>query len=360
MKKEFYGYIYLIKNTVNGKLYFGQTIQGFKKRYVGNLEKYTENEHLRNSIKKYGIENFEIREEFDKAYSKDELDRLEDMYICLYNTINDNYGYNKRRGGSRGRLSMSSREKISQSKMGENNPMYGKTLSESHKNAISLSQKGSKNYNARQVICVETQEIFPTVVEASKWAGLSTYNSISKCCKGITTCAGRHPITKERLRWRYYDEVKDTGLIPLREFSKPPKKEDVKNNGAVICINTSEIFTTIEEAKNWSKVHSIKLIHNVCVGLISTAGKHPITGERLRWKYVEDISPSDQMKRKRHGKVKKVVCVNTGEVFNSTIEASIKYNICSSSITSCCKGKRKTCGVHKESGERLMWKYYTE
>ena len=59
---KFKGIVYTIRNKVNNKLYIGQTIRdgGFKARYHGDLEMYTHNQHLRNSIQKYGIENFEI------------------------------------------------------------------------------------------------------------------------------------------------------------------------------------------------------------------------------------------------------------------------------------------------------------
>ena len=42
--------------------------------------------------------------------------------------------------------------------------------------------------------------------------------------------------------------------------------------------------------------------------------------------------------------VKKVICVTTGEIYNSIKEASEKLNIDNSSITKCCKGKQKTSG----------------
>ena len=44
--KEVYGYIYKIRNTVNNKLYFGQTTLGFGRRYGYNLLKNTHNNHL--------------------------------------------------------------------------------------------------------------------------------------------------------------------------------------------------------------------------------------------------------------------------------------------------------------------------
>lgn len=39
MKKEVYGIIYMIKNKINGKIYFGQTKHTFEKRYNSNDEK---------------------------------------------------------------------------------------------------------------------------------------------------------------------------------------------------------------------------------------------------------------------------------------------------------------------------------
>ena len=107
MEKEIYGIIYLIKNKINNKIYIGQTTQdgGFDRRYhTKDGIKDTHNEHLRNSINKYGIENFYINKEFDIAYSKEELDKLEDMYIKIYNTIDKNCGYNNRYGGTHGKM----------------------------------------------------------------------------------------------------------------------------------------------------------------------------------------------------------------------------------------------------------------
>ena len=73
-RKEIYGRIYLIINTVNQKKYIGQTIRSFKDRYSGGLYKGASNPHFKNAIKKYGEENFRIIEDYHFAYSKEELD----------------------------------------------------------------------------------------------------------------------------------------------------------------------------------------------------------------------------------------------------------------------------------------------
>ena len=50
---------------------------------------------------------------------------------------------------------------------------------------------------------------------------------------------------------------------------------------------------------------------------------------------------------------KKIICITTGEIFNSMREACRKYNISSGSMTECCQGKRKTAGGYK-------WEYFKE
>ena len=51
---------------------------------------------------------------------------------------------------------------------------------------------------------------------------------------------------------------------------------------------------------------------------------------------------------------KKVICINTQEVFDSISVASQKYH--ARHISSCLNGTRKTTGTY--NGERLRWEYY--
>ncbi|HBP40144.1 TPA: hypothetical protein DD450_04695 [Candidatus Woesebacteria bacterium] len=100
-----YGQIYKITNKINNKVYIGLTIQNdvLNDRYKGNLLS-THNQHLKFSISKYGIENFCI-ETIYWANSKEELVSKEKEYIALYNSTNENKGYNKHEGGIGGRPS---------------------------------------------------------------------------------------------------------------------------------------------------------------------------------------------------------------------------------------------------------------
>ena len=52
----------------------------------------------------------------------------------------------------------------------------------------------------------------------------------------------------------------------------------------------------------------------------------------------------------------KIVCLTTKEIFDSIEQAQEKYK-CGDGIGQCCKGKRKSCGKHPITGEKLTWAY---
>ena len=52
---------------------------------------------------------------------------------------------------------------------------------------------------------------------------------------------------------------------------------------------------------------------------------------------------------------KKVVCINTGEKFNSLKDAAMHYNTEPNNISCCCRGKRNYAG--RLNGVLLQWKY---
>ena len=109
-----YGIIYRIRNKVNNKVYIGQCIYKFKRRYKGKRWwDYTHNIHLKNSYDKYGAENFEVTEILDIAFSKSELNIKEQLWILRYNAINPKFGYNKSYGGNTNIYTEETRTKMS-------------------------------------------------------------------------------------------------------------------------------------------------------------------------------------------------------------------------------------------------------
>jgi hypothetical protein len=62
---------------------------------------------------------------------------------------------------------------------------------------------GVGEYNRKEVICIETKEVFKSMAIAGK---KYSCRNICLCCQGKQKYAGKHPETREPLHWMYYDE----------------------------------------------------------------------------------------------------------------------------------------------------------
>ena len=60
---------------------------------------------------------------------------------------------------------------------------------------------------------------------------------------------------------------------------------------------------------------------------------------------------------KANSRSRKVKCITTNKIFDYTEEAAKFYHIHATSISACCRGKRKSAGKHPVTGEKLIWKY---
>jgi len=138
------------------------------------------------------------------------------------------------------------------------------------------------------------------------------------------------------------------------------------NHSKVICLNTEEIFDSQIEAGEQYHINSAG-ISACCKNKQKSAGKH--LGKPLMWMYYDEYLIQNQTSEWHNDYLNsydninnsKVICLTTGEVFVSQVEASKKYNIKSKcNISACCKGKVKSCGTNMETGEKLVWAYYEE
>lgn len=290
---EIYGYIYLITNKLDNKVYVGQTTQkgGFDRRYKHNILDYTHNNHLKNAIKKYGIRSFKIEKEYEIAYSKEELDKKEIDVINLLDATNPEHGYNVRDGGSKGKLSEYTKEKLRQINLGKKyskevnkkksspgvlNPMYGKKRSEEEKRKMSENRKGltvgDTHPRSKKVICLTTGKEFDCIREAGEYYNIKTYTHISRVCNGELNYCGN--LNGTPLRWG---------------FAKPNLKKE--NTGAelrakkILCITTGRTFMGQREAGKYYGIKSYGHISECCCGSKNSCGKLP-DGTPLRWKYI--------------------------------------------------------------------------
>lgn len=94
------GYIYKITNKINNKIYIGLTTRTVEHRWYQHLYNAVNYPHLTfklyNSMRKYGIENFEITE-LEEINSFDHLLEREQYWINYYNSFIN--GYNMSLGG---------------------------------------------------------------------------------------------------------------------------------------------------------------------------------------------------------------------------------------------------------------------
>jgi group I intron endonuclease len=105
-------HIYKITNTVNNKMYIGQTIQkNPKMRWYDHCARTRrgQNNHLYNSMRLYGIENFSW-EVIDSANTLDELNNKEQYWLDEYRKITE--VYNLREAGGNKTHSIESIERM--------------------------------------------------------------------------------------------------------------------------------------------------------------------------------------------------------------------------------------------------------
>ena len=62
------------------------------------------------------------------------------------------------------------------------------------------------HHASKPVRCITTQEIFLNSVEASKQYNV-TPACIRMACRGAAGCAGKHPITREKLKWEFIEDT---------------------------------------------------------------------------------------------------------------------------------------------------------
>lgn len=93
------GFIYIIRNTINSKVYIGQTKVSVDIRWKEHLRHARYGDQIINkAMKKYGVDKFYI--ETLEICSLDMLDEREMYYIALYDSTDKSKGYNVSIGGN--------------------------------------------------------------------------------------------------------------------------------------------------------------------------------------------------------------------------------------------------------------------
>lgn len=80
--------------------------------------------------------------------------------------------------------------------------------------------------------------------------------------------------------------LNNKGKHSFKHTQEAKEKMSIKKKKKVQCINTNEIFNSIGEACQWCGLVNRSNISMVCNNKRKTAGKHPITHEALRWRWI--------------------------------------------------------------------------
>lgn len=107
-----YGVIYFVEHLQSGKRYIGQTVDPERRSKEHRQRNRLRADPLYVDVLQYGIDAFSFSI-LEYAEDQPSLDRLEDYYIKLFNTLVPN-GYNRRGGGNKGKIIDGTREKIKQ------------------------------------------------------------------------------------------------------------------------------------------------------------------------------------------------------------------------------------------------------
>lgn len=212
-----------------GKKYFGISCD-YLKRWGNNGKGYIKNERFYKAILEYGWDNFR-HEIIKENLTLDEANQLEKELIETHRTIDPDFGYNLRHGGSGGEFSLEARKNMSKSRMGNKNNLgnsptketrdkISKSLKEYYKthDGTFLGRHHSQetieklrnisrynNPNARSVYQIDKDGNiicrFYSASEASRELNIDA-SAIIKCCRGKkNTCGG--------FIWTYAEDVEE-------------------------------------------------------------------------------------------------------------------------------------------------------
>ena len=273
--------IYKYTNKINGKVYIGRTCTTLEKR-ARNGEGYRCCTYFYSAIQKYRWKNFEP-EIIKEDLTAEEASKEEIFYIEKFDSANPNKGYNIVKE-IHSDFSEKTRKKLSERNKKENNPRWGKHISEEHKEKI-------REANRKRVITEETREKLREYMKV-RYRGenhpmYGRHHSEEAKKKVSKANKGRPAWNKGKSMY----ELKPDYIHPMLGKTMPEetkKKLSIINKGrsndkikkAVICIETDIRYKGITDAAKDVGCDTSELC-KCCRGKRKTAGGY-------HWKYADE------------------------------------------------------------------------
>lgn len=157
---------------------------------------------------------------------------------------------------------------------------------------VGISKQGkSKNYKVHRLVA----EAFISNLENKPQVNHIDGNKLNNVVKNLEWVTSKENIIhahKIGLSYNakgkeHFNYGKHLTKETKEKMSKKRKGELNSNSKQVRCINTGEIFKYIRKASEYYSV-AAESIGRCCSGKSKSAGKHPVTGEKLIWEYVEE------------------------------------------------------------------------
>lgn len=260
--------IYKITNLANGKFYLGSS-NNLKKRRREHLWALRENRHdnpyLQNAFNKHGESNFAF-EVIEQVLNEDGLRPTEQKYINELNACNREIGYNINKYASGGGL------------MGEDNPNFGKKMSEEQKQKIRKTMTGRKYSLERRRNMSQNRK--------GKCVGENNWNF------GRKKTEAEKQRQSEIMRGRYIGEDNPFYRRKHSEITKKKMRKAKIGKTGKLCPNSIAIVQltkdgefiekhdAMQEAQRKTKVWASN-IQKCCIGELKTSGG-------FKWMYYDD------------------------------------------------------------------------
>ena len=279
--------IYFILDRTNGKAYIGKTRQKLRKRIKNH--KSGAKSYIDCAIQKHGWENFSVFA-LEECATPEELDERERYWIRTLHTRAP-YGYNLTEGGEGGKGNSPNKRAVRRIDTGE---IFGSLTAAAEK--FELDQAGisrvcqnkslhvgglkfeyvdaplseeaksrKRNYFSEPVRCINTGEIFPSIIAAAKHFGI-THGSVTAVC--TAKC-----LSINGLKFEYVDEEKRAAAEIKRQKLSPMKKP-------VFCVETEKIYESAVAASKETGIYR-RSISFACAGKHATAGG-------CHWRFVSE------------------------------------------------------------------------
>lgn len=276
------GFIYVIKNDINNKLYVGQTVTTILNRWYHHLDAYTrEDWHLYRAMRKYGIEHFSI--ELLEECPNDIIDEREKYWINKLDTYY--HGYNMTIGGE-GRTALDRNKIIKLWNEGYSALQIANMVGNGWSCSIIDILKENDLYDAeeiqrRKIIDIANKQTKEKIIQYDENANVvNIFNSI----KEASELTG---INRKNIRTALDNHLAAGGYLWQKESELPPKPRKLKickiRKVGQIDLKTNQIIHIYDNANAAAKATGAcgSTITKVCRG---ERHKHHNFG----WCYLEE------------------------------------------------------------------------